>query len=138
MEQQRKIFLPLPLQLPNGFFGVGQLLIHFHEKKSNERKQAENEKDLFQITFLLELSNFGQLRADLDIEGKEIDVSFYLTKEESRLLLEKHISLLINNLNEKGFSVRRTAFHMKEVENLEDVLIKDICKIEGSSLSWVA
>jgi hypothetical protein len=138
LEQERKIFLPLPFQLPDGFFGVGQLLIHLNQKKNDEREKYGNEKNVFHITFLLELSDLGQLRADLNIKGKEIDASFYLTKEETKLLIEKNIPLLINNLKEKGFSVRRTAFHMKEIENLESALIKEIFNKEGSSVSWVA
>lgn len=138
LEQERKIFLPLPFQLPDGFFGVGQLLIHLNQKKNDEREKNGNEKNLFHITFLLELSDLGQLRADLNIKGKEIDANFYLTKEDTRLLLEKNIPSLINNLKEKGFSFRRMAFHMKEIEILENALIKEIFKKEGSSVSWVA
>ncbi len=86
----------------------------------------------------MELSDLGQLRADLNIKGKEIDASFYLTKEETRFLIEKNIPLLINNLKEKGFSIRRMAFHMKEIEIIENALIEEIFKKEGSSVNWVA
>ena len=138
LEQERKIFLPLPFQFPDGFFGVGQLLIHLNQKKSDEHGKNESEKNQFHITFLLELSDLGQLRADLNIKGKEIDASFYLTREETRLLLEKNMPSLINNLKEKGFLIRCMVFHMKEIEILENALIKEIFKKEGSSVSWVA
>lgn len=138
LEQERKIFLPLPFQLPDGFLGVGQLLVHLNQEKNDEREKNGTEKNLFHITFLLELSDLGQLRADLNIKGKEIDAGFYLTKEETRLLIEQNIPSLVNNLEEKGFSIRRMTFHMKEIEILENALIKEIFNKEGSSVSWVA
>ena len=137
LEQERKFFLPLPLQLPDGFFGVGQLLIHFKQERHDGKGKYRDKQDIFRITFILEFSDLGQLRADVSIKGKEIDADFYLTKEETRLLVEKNISSLINNLEEKGFSIRRTAFRMKAVESLENALIKEIFEKQGSSVSWV-
>ena len=138
LEQERKIFLPLPFQLPDGLFGVGQLLIHLNQKKKDPLKKIGNDKAFYHLTFLLDLLDLGQLRADINVREKEIKGAFFLTKEETKLLIEKNIPSLVNNLKDKGFSIHGIKCHMKEIEVLENALIKEIIKKEGSTISWVA
>ena len=42
LEQERKIFIPIPVQFPDGLFTIGQLLIHLYEKKKmmTEKKKT--------------------------------------------------------------------------------------------------
>lgn len=138
LEQERKIFLPIPIQFSNGLFTVGQLLIHIPQKgKDGDTKQGIDKK-FFRITFLLELSNLGPLRADLNIKGKEIGGRFLLTKEEAKLLIEKSIPIFISRLKEKGFSVRSMECHLKDPETVKQSLIEEIFQEEGNTISLVA
>lgn len=138
LEQERKIFLPIPIQFSNGLFTVGQLLIHLPQKgKDGDTKQGIDKK-FFRITFLLELSNLGPLRADLNIKGKEIGGRFLLTKEEAKLLIEKSIPIFISRLKEKGFSVRSMECHLKDPETVKQSLIEEIFQEEGNTISLVA
>jgi len=138
LEQDRKIFLPIPIQWPGGSFAVGQLLMHLPEKGEDESQSKERKKDVFRVSFLLELSHLGPLRADLTIKDKEIEGRFLLTKEETRRLVEKNIPIFIDSMKERGFSIGHMACHLKDAETVKEPLIKEIIHEEGSSVSLIA
>ena len=138
LEQDRKIFLPIPIQFPDGLFTLGQLLIHLPQKEKDGDTKKRIDKNPFRITFLLELSNLGPLRADLTINGKDIEGRFLITKEEVKLLIENNIPSLINRLKDKGFSIHSLECHLKGPEIVKESLIREIIKEEGHTISLVA
>jgi hypothetical protein len=138
LEQDRKIFLPIPIQFPDGLFTVGQLLIHLPQREKDESKTKKTDKNLFRITFLLELSHLGPLRADLTIKGKEIEAKFLLAREEARLLVEKSMPIFLNSMRETGFSIHHVEVHLKEPEVINQSLLKEIVQEEGNTISLVA
>lgn len=138
LEQERKIFLPIPMQFPDGLFTVGQLMIQLPQREEDERKgQKKDDKSLFRITFLLELSHLGPLRADLAVRGKDIKGMFLLTSEEARLRIEKSIPIFISRMKEMGFSLHIEC-HCKHPEIVKKPLITEIIQEEGSTISLVA
>jgi len=138
LEQDGRIFLPIPIQFPNGLFTVGQLLIHLPQKGSDEHGKRKRDKDVLRITFLLELSNLGPLRADLSIKGKDIEGKFLLTREEAKLLIEESIPIFVSRIKERGFFVRYIECHLKDPEIVKESLIKEIIQEEGNTISLVA
>ncbi len=138
LEQDRKLFIPIPIQFPDGFFTVGQLLIQLNQKKKGDHEEEKRGKGLFKISFLLELSNLGPLRSDLTIKEKEIYGRFLLAKEETKLVIEKNLPTFINTLGKKGFSVLHMECQIKEPEIVTQSLIKEIIKEEGCTISLVA
>ena len=137
LEHDRKIFLPIPIQFPDGSFTVGQLLIHLPEEKDKYRKQ-KGDRNFFRITFLLDLSNLGPLRADLTIKGKEIGGEFLLTSKEAKLVIEKSIPIFISRMKERGFSIHHIECHLKDPEIVKESLIKEIIQEEDSTINLVA
>ncbi len=73
-----RMLLPFPVFAENAF-RFGQLLIDTGEKKKNDEKAADK---LIQISFLLDMSFLGPLRADFSILKKEISGRFLLNDEE--------------------------------------------------------
>lgn len=138
LEQDRKLFIPIPIQFPDGFFTVGQLLIQLNQKKNGDHEEEKKDKDLFKISFLLELSNLGSLRSDLTIKGKEIYGRFILAKEEAKLIVEENLPTFINTLEKKGFSVPQMECQIKAPEIVTQSLVKEIIKEEGCTISLVA
>jgi len=138
LEHDRKIFLPIPMQFPDGLFTLGQLLIHLPQKEKDSDTRKRIDKNPFRITFLLELSNLGPLRADLSIKGKEIGGRFLITKEEIKLLIKNNIPSLINKLKDKGFTVSSIECHLKDPEMVKQSLIREIIHQEGNTISLVA
>jgi len=138
LEQEGKIFLPVPIQLPHGVFTVGQLLIQLPEKERGEHRKKKARKDLSRIIFLLDLSVLGPLRADLSIQGKAIQGRFLLTKKETKAHIEKGIPLLVNRLKESGFSVLSMECHLKDPVMVSESLIQEIIPHEGYTLNLIA
>jgi len=138
LEQDRKIFIPIPIQFADGLFTLGQLLIHLPQKEKDSDTRKRIDKNPFRITFLLELSNLGPLRADLSIKGKEIGGRFLITKEEIKLLIKNNIPSLINRLKDKGFTVSSIECHLKDPEMVKQSLIREIIREEDNTINLVA
>ncbi|MDY7034708.1 MAG: flagellar hook-length control protein FliK [Thermodesulfobacteriota bacterium] len=138
LEQGRKIFLPIPLQYPDGLFTIGQLLIHLPEEEKDESLSLKNDKNAFRMAFLLELSNLGPLRSDLIVRKKEIEGVFLISKMEVKSLIEKNIPSFVNNLIKMGFSVPLMECRLKDPAIINQSLIKEMIHEEGNTISLVA
>ena len=138
LEQDKRIFIPIPIQFPDGHFTVGQLLIQFNQKKNGDHEEGKKDKGFFKISFLLELTNLGPLRSDLTIKEKEIYGRFLLAKENIKLLIEENLPTFIHTLEKKGFSVLHMECQIKEPEIVTQSLIKEIIKEDGWTISLVA
>lgn len=134
----RKIFLPIPMQFPGGLFTAGQLLIQLPYKRQHETENKKVGKDVSRITFLLELSILGPLRADLTIHDRSIEGRFLLTNEEAKSRVEGAIHFLIDRLVESGFSVTFLECHLKEPEIVTESLVREIISDEGGTLNLFA
>ena len=137
LEQERKIFIPIPFQLPDGLFTIGQLLIHLYEN-NKDGDGSKKDKDHFGISFLLEMSNLGPLRADLVVRQKQINGRFLVVEEKSKNIIEKQLPSLIKTLEKKGFTIPHFECHMKEPVEIKDTLIKEIIREEYHNISLVA
>lgn len=138
LEQDRKLFIPIPIQFPDGFFTVGQLLIKLNQKKKEDHEEEGTKNGLLKISFLLELSNLGSLRSDLTIKEKEIYGKFILAKEEAKLIIQENLPMFIDTLEKKGFSVLQMECQVRSPEIVAQSLVKEIIKEEGSTISLVA
>jgi hypothetical protein len=138
MEQDKKIFIPIPIQFPDGYFTVGQLLIQLNQKKNGDHEKRKRDNGFFKISFLLELTNLGPLRSDLTIKEKEIYGRFLLAKENIKLIIEENLPTFIHTLEEEGFSVLHMECQVKEPEIVTQSLIKEIIKEDGWTISLVA
>jgi len=137
LEQERKIFIPIPFQFPDGLFTIGQLLIHLNENKKKDGNGKEKDKDFFKISFLLEMSNLGPLRADLVVRQKQINGRFLIVEEKAKIIIEKQLPSLIKALEKKGFVIPHFECHMKKPVEIKDTLIKEIIHKENHNISLV-
>ena len=136
LEQERKIFIPIPLQFPDNLFTMGQLLIHLKDKEKDNGK--EKVKNFFKISFLLEMSNLGPLRADLVVRKKQINGRFLIVEEKAKIIIEKQLPTLIKTLEKKGFNIPNFECHVKKPAEIKDSLIKEIINEENHSINFVA
>ncbi len=137
-ERERKIFLPVPIQLPDGLFTVGQLLIYIPKKEEDRHAKKRNYDKSFSITFLLTMSKLGPLRADLSIKGNEIRGSFIVTSEKSKKIIENKLPDLVDSIKDKGFSVSAMECHLRDSEEVERSPIREIFYEEGNTISLIA
>ncbi|MEJ2656876.1 MAG: flagellar hook-length control protein FliK [Desulfobacterales bacterium] len=137
-EQDGKIFIPLPLPLADGYFTVGQLLIQLDQYKNKEPRKKTRENGLFRISFLLELSNLGPVRADLAVRDKQITGRFLTIKEETKYVIEKNLPSFIEAFKKRGFSIFHLECHIREPKQVGDSLIREIIRKESCNISLIA
>jgi hypothetical protein len=137
-DQERKIFLPMPIQLPDGVFTVAQLLIHLPQKEDRGALSEKGKKDLFRISFLLELSRLGPFRADITIRGKEITGKFLFTTEEAKSMFEENLWVFTNRMEEKGFKIHQMVCTLKDLETVSKPLVNEIIQEGGGHMSLFA
>jgi hypothetical protein len=137
LKHEGKIFIPIPIQFPDNLFTMGQLLIHLNINKEKDNGK-EKGKDFIKISFLLEMSNIGPLRADLVIRKKQISGRFLIVEEKAKIIIEKQLPSLIKTLETKGFVIPNFECHMKKTVEIKDSLIKEIINEESHNISFVA
>lgn len=138
LEHTRQIFVPIPMQFPHGPFNVGQLLIQLPKKEEDGYRKRKTRKDYVRITFLLELSQLGPLRADLSIRGKEIQGMFLLSTEEAKALIEKNIPVFMRRIRERGFSFHFMACQLRDPDIVQQSLLKEIIYDTENTINLVA
>ena len=136
-DQDRKIFLPIPILLPQGIFTIAQLLIHL-PRKGRRSSSGNRERDLFHISFLLELTRLGPMRADLTIKGKEITGQFILTTKEAKSIVERNLPLFLSRMEEAGFKIYKMTCKLKDPEKVTKSLISEIMQEGRGSMSLFA
>ena len=119
--ENRKIFLPIPLEFPDGWYTVAQLLIHLPGRR--EDPSGKEEKRVTHITLLLNMSGLGCLRIQMTIMGKNIEGVCMTGSEETKAYLERNISSFLESLGEKGFSVRSVACILDDLREVERNLL---------------
>jgi len=135
LDQKQKIFLPVPMHFQDGLFTVGQLLIQLPQKESHKEENQRTEKAFFKVTFLLQMSILGPLRADLTLSGKTINARIWLTKEDAKVLVEKNLPSLIDSLRQHGFLIHRIECQLRDKEQVRQSLIKEMILEEGQTIS---
>ena len=138
LKQDRKIFLPIPMQFPDGLFILGQLLIHLQQREKDSDTQTIINNNPLRITFLLEFSHLGPLRVDFTVNEKKIDGRFLVTNEEIKALIENNIPSLITTLKDKDFGVRSMVCQLKDHDIVKQSLIGELIQQEGNTISLVA
>lgn len=138
LQPDGKIFLPVPLQLPGGLFTVAQLLIHLGWRSGGEGSMDRKDRPFHRLSFVLELSNLGPLRADLTVISKEIEGRFLLSDETARQLLQNSLPVLVRSLEARGFIIRHVGCFLEKPEDVARSLIRELIQEESCSISLVA
>jgi hypothetical protein len=138
LEHARQIFVPIPMQFPHGAFHVGQLLIQLPKREEDGYRKGKTRKEYVRITFLLELSRLGPLRADLSIRGKEIQGMFLLSTEEAKALVEKNIPIFMRRISERGFSFHFMACQLKDPDIVQQSLLEELIDDAEHTINLVA
>ena len=130
--QEGKVFLPIPIQFPDGHFTVAQLLLHCPKEEKYEGAGKKIRKSVFKVAFLLELSCLGPIRADFTISRKDITGRFLLACDETRSIFEANIPSLIAGLKKRGFAVQSIECRIKDPEIVAIPLFQDITDTDGN------
>ena len=125
LDQNRKIFLPVPMLFPDGAVFLGQLLIHLPEELEQGDRTHHKESSPVRITFLLEMSHLAPLRVDFVVVDQAVSGRFLLSDESVCSLFKEHMASLEQKLAEKGFVTRQMSCLVKEASAFKETLIEE-------------
>ena len=137
LEQGAKMYIPLPMQLPDGLFSVAELLLQLPlEEEEHQRGAADRDPGL-RATLLLDMSRLGPVRAEFTLKGKALEGMFLVTSPKARGFLEAYLFLLTDALAEKGFSIQQVGCFVRAPETVMQPLLPEVVPREDSSFCRV-
>jgi len=137
-EQDGKIFIPLPVVIPDGHFMIVQLLLQFPQKEEEGHEDSAEGKRPLKISLLLELSKLGPIRADFAIKGKMIEGVFKIAVRETLKLVESGIPEFGKSLEERGFIIQSIGCMLKKSEIVTQPLLMEMIQTEDNNINLVA
>ena len=137
-EQDQKIFLPLPIQLPDGHFIIVQLLFQLPLKEKEDPEKSAGDRRPLKISVLLELSRLGPIRADFTVKGKKIEGMFKVASRNTLKLVESGIPAFVKTLEDKGFTIQRIGCMLKKLEIVTQPLLLEIIQTADNNINLVA
>jgi hypothetical protein len=120
-----RYLLPFPVFSESGF-NFGQLLI---DLGNSDQEDGDNEKRVINISFLLEMSELGPLRADFSILNKEITGCFLLQDDKIRHFVQTMIPELKTRLSNLSYNVHKIDCLVAKPADIEpNCLVETILK----------
>ncbi len=116
-----KYLLPLPTFIPPEY-RFGQLLLDLGEPKPGT---DAGKKALVNISFLLELTQLGDFRADFSIYEKSITGAFGVATEDIAQLVDRWTPDLVEKIQRHGFSVYDISCRVLGLETLSGMTLLD-------------
>ena len=138
MKQDGKIFLPIPIQLPEGFFTVGQLVLQFPQRERESSKSKPDNDKKYKISFFIELSGLGPLRIEFLIQGKKVQGQFLIAEQRAKDIIEKALPAFIYILKEKGYAPDAVKCFIEDPAAIRKALIREVFHVKDSSVCLIA
>jgi len=137
LEQGGKMYIPLPLQFPDGLFNVAELLLQFPPWEATRREGQEAGDKALRATLLLDMSRLGPVRAEFTLSGKALEGMFLVANQMARELWEASLPILTDTLTEKGFSIQQMGCFVRQPETVMQPLLQEVVRREENSIYLV-
>ncbi|MCP3874229.1 MAG: hypothetical protein GY699_13870 [Desulfobacteraceae bacterium] len=111
-----RYLLPFPI-FSESAFSFGQLLIDTGDKTKSDTKNADK---LIHLSFLLNMTRLGPLRADFSILKKDIAGGFLLRDNETCKYVKSMIPELKNGLVKLGYHVHQIECNIAKKEEIQE------------------
>jgi Flagellar hook-length control protein FliK len=137
LEEGRRVFLPIPMQFPDGVFSVAQLLLQLPSWDDDTADRKSKQDPTAKATFLLEMSRLGPIRAEVILRGKTIDGVFLVAESRTKRILEDNLPSLMDHLRDMGFSIHHVGCFLKDPQIVTESPLQDIIQVEKSSICMI-
>jgi len=136
LDRDGKIFLPIPMQSPDGTFTVAQVLLHLPRRGREERGDGDSDPGSSQsppmkVSIQMTLSRLGPIRADVSLQSNVVGARFLLSTQRAKSLVESGIPSLVDRLRGAGFAASRISCHLTERSAIEEPLLTEVIQMEG-------
>ncbi|MBF0118075.1 MAG: hypothetical protein HQK79_04515 [Desulfobacterales bacterium] len=125
-----RYLLPIPI-LFDETLKFGQLLIDLSGRKNREKDPSDR---IINISFLLEMSNIGHIKADFSILKKALTGTFYVINEEIKAFIENNIPELNSNLKKHGFEIHSIYCRVADEKTLSKTSLTEKIVNNGDTL----
>lgn len=137
LEQGGKIYIPLPVQLSDGFFSVAELLLQLPSWEEAQREGGKPVDEAFRATLLLNMSRLGPVRAEFVLRGETIEGMFLVAEHKTKEILEKSLYLLMDALADRGFMLQQVGCFVRDPETVTQSLLQEIIPEAENSIYLV-
>lgn len=110
-----RFILPFPI-FSESAFSFGQLLIDTGDKTNKDKKESDK---LIKISFMLDMTRLGPLRADFSILKKEISGRFLLMDEDTCNYVKSMIFELKKGLEKIGYNIHQIDCSVAKKEDIQ-------------------
>ena len=100
--------IQIPLYI-NGQFT--NLNMYFRDK---QREKSKNSSEDISVVLSIDTVNMGNININLDIEKKNVNMKIGLKNINDRSHMEDHKNLLVDFLEQDGYSIGKVSFHSEE------------------------
>ncbi len=136
-QEDGRLFLPLPLQLPDGETNVAQILIRPDREEAKQR--PEDSEGGFRLSLVMALSAMGPLRIDLSVRQNRIRSVFMVAREASRQVILAQMPQLGQRLADQGFSFECSGCLLRDAKTVSrSPLIDDGAKADAAQIDCMA
>jgi hypothetical protein len=115
-----RFFLPLPVLFPETL-KFGQMLIDLGQKRRSVASQA----GVVRVSFLLEMTQLGNLRADFSILDQSVTGAFGVSDSKTASFIRQHLEQLSLGLQRLGFQVMDVSVQVLAPETLAGTALMD-------------
>jgi hypothetical protein len=140
-QQVQKLFVPLPLPLYDGTWGLAQILFHLppHDRPFYEPLDHDSEQPCAcAVTVIVELSRLGAVRCDLRLEDTTLYGKFLSDRSQTLETIESRLPSFTQAMANQGMRIRQFTCHLADTAVVKKDLISEIIPHEGSSVCFVA
>jgi len=118
LENEGRYLLPIPL-LEQRSLKFGQLLLDLGDRKGG----GGGKERVITVSFLLSLSQLGDLRADFSILKTGLSGAFGVADESAQALVTRHLPELRQKLSDHGYSVHDISCRVLEPRQLSEMTL---------------
>jgi len=136
-DQQRALFLPLPLQFDSGAIAVAQILLRLPREDVSGYSESGKEKQ-YSVVMQIELSLLGAIRVELVLTGNKIQGRFMVDRQETLEHIEHHIASFFDMLKDRGYTIGYVGCRLVETSEIKENLVNEILPQPDSSICIVA
>lgn len=138
MKQNGRLFFPLPIQFPDGFATVGELILEKDPQTSDRTSGGRKGRSVCRIVFQVELSILGPLRVELALHGKTVAGRFMTSDRRTRQLIRDGMPTFSGQLAAGGFQPGSLCCILVDPERLGTSLMDEIVSAGDGELCLVA
>lgn len=137
VKKEGKIFIPIPIQYPDGFCTIGQLLIKISGEEKESQKTNNDDTPKCKVVFSIDMSKIGPIRAELDLQGKKVDGRIFVSGKRTKALIENKILSFIQKLEDREFVVNTIKCVSQDLKTINHSLINENYQENNSSICLI-